>query len=393
LATETIELTELENKVLTCFLNELKDYDFGFSDIICQNLVKPTQLKLSQIKGVIGSLTKKGLVFTDDMDTKHDLIFLAEKAYSLHSEWNEHATNHLQIKIIPTKTKTELPTVTDEPLATVTDEPNVTHGEPLATVTDEPNVTHGEPLATVTDEPLPIITDEPNVTPDKPLATVTDAPNVTPDKPLATVTDAPTTVTDEPLATTTPKGLIKYKSHEYQDGALLDYVHGIKAENGSFFTLCGIDADGGGSAFETEPLPNNAKIDCPFCKDEFEKSKIELMTQKKWFSQDEPKKTKEPKEKDDNMIKTALAETLKKVNTSNNDIMKLCHISKSELSEFKAEKRSTSLNRALEIVCNLNMTSQFLELLQILIKRKITAFTESKKVKKTGLHLKQLPLF
>jgi hypothetical protein len=101
-----IELTELENKVLTCFIDLLEDYDWGFSDIICFNLVKPTHLTLNQIKGVIGSLTKKGLVYTDDMDTKHDLIHLNEKAYQLHKQWNDPTKGNLEIRIIP-KGKTQ----------------------------------------------------------------------------------------------------------------------------------------------------------------------------------------------------------------------------------------------------------------------------------------------
>jgi|SRR5699024_1506658 len=61
-------LTELETKVLDYVNDNMKEYGDGYSDVTVEDLSNYLGNSLNTIKGVVGSLTKKGLVITDHVE-------------------------------------------------------------------------------------------------------------------------------------------------------------------------------------------------------------------------------------------------------------------------------------------------------------------------------------
>jgi DNA-binding MarR family transcriptional regulator len=89
----TVSVTSLEYKVLSAIVAGLYA-EAGFSDIEAQDLSKSTKLSVKSIVGVIGSLVKKELIFTDKMTTDEgtfELIYLPVTSYSLHPKWSVEA--------------------------------------------------------------------------------------------------------------------------------------------------------------------------------------------------------------------------------------------------------------------------------------------------------------
>lgn len=77
-------LTELESRVMGAFISELYA-EPGFSDVNCHDLVSKTKIDIKVLRGVLGSLVKKGFIQIDeDWD---DLIYLETDKYYLHPVW------------------------------------------------------------------------------------------------------------------------------------------------------------------------------------------------------------------------------------------------------------------------------------------------------------------
>lgn len=101
-----VTVTANEKNVLDTLIGELYA-EAGFSDVDCADLARITKTPVASIKGTIGSLVKKGLVATDEMQnfglvktkggyksviiSSHDLIYLSSDAYNLHPVWCEEA--------------------------------------------------------------------------------------------------------------------------------------------------------------------------------------------------------------------------------------------------------------------------------------------------------------
>jgi hypothetical protein len=98
-----INLTPKEEIVLNALIDSLTA-EAGFSDIDCNDLSQSTKLPVATVKALVGSLTKKELVFTDKTTTsgaKHyDLIYLAPFAWILHPEWKEEAEHAIEVNVI-----------------------------------------------------------------------------------------------------------------------------------------------------------------------------------------------------------------------------------------------------------------------------------------------------
>jgi len=84
-------LTELELKVLEAEI-DLLYAEPGFSDIDCTDLAKSTSLKINTVKGVVGSLCKKGILFAE-MGDFQGLIYLSSNYWYLHPVWKDEQKN------------------------------------------------------------------------------------------------------------------------------------------------------------------------------------------------------------------------------------------------------------------------------------------------------------
>lgn len=86
-----LKFTELEQTVLTAFIDSLYA-EAGFSDVDAHDLAKETGLPTKQIRGVIASLIKKGVVFCEETDNfgapeQYVIIYLRDEFYHLHPRW------------------------------------------------------------------------------------------------------------------------------------------------------------------------------------------------------------------------------------------------------------------------------------------------------------------
>ena len=84
--TKKICSTDLEFKVLTSFINCLYA-EPGFSDVCVNEISYETKLSKPVVKGVVGSLCKKGILFVDDDNYFKGILYLNNKYWYLHPEW------------------------------------------------------------------------------------------------------------------------------------------------------------------------------------------------------------------------------------------------------------------------------------------------------------------
>jgi hypothetical protein len=89
--------TELEQKVLDAYIPMLYA-EAGFSDVDANDLSKATGIPMRTIRGVLGSLVKKGVIWTDETDNfmadqQYVIIYLSEAFYHLHPEWSKEINN------------------------------------------------------------------------------------------------------------------------------------------------------------------------------------------------------------------------------------------------------------------------------------------------------------
>lgn len=85
-------LTEKETIVLLEFIDQLYA-EPGFSDVSPQDLQEYTQIPMSSLRGVLGSLVKKDIISIMDKEDQYseaDIVYLNESFYYLHPEWSQH---------------------------------------------------------------------------------------------------------------------------------------------------------------------------------------------------------------------------------------------------------------------------------------------------------------
>jgi hypothetical protein len=72
-------VTEMEKQVLDCIKDTMDIYGDGFSDVMTDDVVSETKLHVNQVKGVLGSLEKKGYVYFMDVNGEYNVFVLTQK--------------------------------------------------------------------------------------------------------------------------------------------------------------------------------------------------------------------------------------------------------------------------------------------------------------------------
>lgn len=86
-----LNLTELESKTLTTFIGGLYA-EPGFSDVDVNDLSSELGISTKVLRGALGSLVKKNIVFVDENDGGYDIIYLNKPYWGLVNEsWAEEA--------------------------------------------------------------------------------------------------------------------------------------------------------------------------------------------------------------------------------------------------------------------------------------------------------------
>jgi len=86
-----LNLTELETKTLTTFIGGLYA-EPGFSDVDVNDLSSELGISTKVLRGALGSLVKKNIVFVDENDGGYDIIYLNKPYWGLVNEsWAEEA--------------------------------------------------------------------------------------------------------------------------------------------------------------------------------------------------------------------------------------------------------------------------------------------------------------
>jgi DNA-binding IscR family transcriptional regulator len=86
-----LNLTELESKTLTAFVGGLYA-EPGFSDVDVNDLSSELGIPTKVLRGALGSLVKKNIVFVDENDGGYDIIYLNKPYWGLVNEsWAEEA--------------------------------------------------------------------------------------------------------------------------------------------------------------------------------------------------------------------------------------------------------------------------------------------------------------
>lgn len=84
-------LTQMENRVISSLIENLYA-EPGFSDVSPQDISSETNIPMKSLRGVLGSLSKKGYIFIYDKEylgTEIDIVYLSENYYYLHPEWKD----------------------------------------------------------------------------------------------------------------------------------------------------------------------------------------------------------------------------------------------------------------------------------------------------------------
>lgn len=89
--TQIENLTPRETEVLIHFIDELYA-EPGFSDVSPQDLSEICGIEMKYLRGILGSLTKKGvidIVDKEDLGCEADIVYLSEDYYKYHPEWKD----------------------------------------------------------------------------------------------------------------------------------------------------------------------------------------------------------------------------------------------------------------------------------------------------------------
>jgi DNA-binding IscR family transcriptional regulator len=82
-----LNLTELESLTLTAFIGGLYA-EPGFSDVDVNDLSKELEISTKVLRGVLGSLVKKGIVSIEANGGGYDIIHMREEYwYLVNEEW------------------------------------------------------------------------------------------------------------------------------------------------------------------------------------------------------------------------------------------------------------------------------------------------------------------
>ena len=86
-----LNLTELESKTLTAFIRGLYA-EPGFSDVDVNDLSSVLGIPTKVLRGVLGSLVKKGIVSIEENGGGYDIIYMKEKYwYLVNEDWANEA--------------------------------------------------------------------------------------------------------------------------------------------------------------------------------------------------------------------------------------------------------------------------------------------------------------
>lgn len=86
-----LNLTELESLTLTTFIGGLYA-EPGFSDVDVNDLSKELSIPTKVLRGVLGSLVKKGIVSIEENGGGYDIIHMREKYwYLVNEDWASEA--------------------------------------------------------------------------------------------------------------------------------------------------------------------------------------------------------------------------------------------------------------------------------------------------------------
>jgi DNA-binding MarR family transcriptional regulator len=89
-----LKLTDLEEKTLNTFISCLYA-EPGYSDVDVNDLSEELDISTKSIRGALGSLVKKGIIFIDRNDSNYDIIYLHKPYWHLVNEnWAEEAENN-----------------------------------------------------------------------------------------------------------------------------------------------------------------------------------------------------------------------------------------------------------------------------------------------------------
>lgn len=90
-----IKLTQLEAQVLKSLINGLYA-EAGFSDVDAKDIASDIKVDIKSVRGALGSLVKKGIVFIESADSygaeQFEIIYLHSDHYYLHPEWKNEKT-------------------------------------------------------------------------------------------------------------------------------------------------------------------------------------------------------------------------------------------------------------------------------------------------------------
>ena len=88
-----LDLTEMEAQVLKALISELYA-EPGFSDVGVRDLSDITKIPMNSIRGVMGSLIKKGILAVYEVGAECPIVYLETSFWYLHSEeWAEEASD------------------------------------------------------------------------------------------------------------------------------------------------------------------------------------------------------------------------------------------------------------------------------------------------------------
>jgi DNA-binding IscR family transcriptional regulator len=86
-----LNLTELESLTLTAFIGGLYA-EPGFSDVDVNDLSSELEISTKVLRGVLGSLVKKGIVSIEENGGGYDIIHMREKYwYLVNEDWASEA--------------------------------------------------------------------------------------------------------------------------------------------------------------------------------------------------------------------------------------------------------------------------------------------------------------
>ena len=83
------KFTDLEKQVIESLVSQLYA-EPGFSDVDVHDISRDiTTLPTKIVRGVLGSLVRKGVITVDTNDSGYDIIYLNQSHWHLHPEWKK----------------------------------------------------------------------------------------------------------------------------------------------------------------------------------------------------------------------------------------------------------------------------------------------------------------